>query len=40
MSGQNLADLFGLIALIAMMPIIVIQVLGLIYKLKSKKEGV
>jgi hypothetical protein len=40
MDGQNLVDLFGLIALIAMMPIIVIQLLGLIYKFKSKKEGV
>src|SRR5690554_3524183 len=36
----SVADLFGLIAIVAMMPIVVIQVLGIVYKLKSKKQGI
>ena len=35
-----LVDGFGLIAMVAMTPIIAIQVLGVVFKLKSKKEGV
>ncbi|MFA6890262.1 MAG: DUF1538 domain-containing protein, partial [Bacilli bacterium] len=31
---------FGMIALIAMMPIISIEILGLLFKIKSKKEGI
>lgn len=34
-----LRDGFGMIALVAMMPIITIQIVGLIYKLTSRKEG-
>jgi hypothetical protein len=36
----NLFDLFGMIALIAMTPIVTILALGIIYKFKSKKEGI
>lgn len=35
-----LVDGFGMIAMVAMTPIIALQVLGLIFKLKAKKEGV
>ena len=35
-----LVDGFGLIAMVAMTPLIALQVLGLIFKMKSKKEGV
>ncbi|MGI6092934.1 MAG: DUF1538 domain-containing protein [Negativicutes bacterium] len=39
--GANvLADGFGMIAMVAMTPIIAIQVLGFIFKLKSKKGGI
>lgn len=39
--GANvLIDAFGIIALVALTPLIAIQVLGLIYKRKSIKEGV
>lgn len=34
-----LADGFGIIAMVAMTPIIALQVMGFIFKLKSKKEG-
>lgn len=34
-----LRDAFGMIAIVAMTPIITLQVLGLIYKLKSHKKG-
>lgn len=34
-----LADGFGMIAMVALMPIIALQVLGFIYKIKSKKGG-
>ncbi|SCP98234.1 DUF1538 domain-containing protein [Anaerobium acetethylicum] len=33
------ADGFGLIAMVALMPLITLQVLGLIFKMKSKKRG-
>ena len=33
-------DSFGVISMVAMTPVIALQVLGLIYKLKSKKSGV
>ena len=37
-TGANvLTDAFGLLAFIAMTPILIVQILGLIYKLKSKK---
>ena len=35
-----LVDGFGMIAMVAMTPIITLQILGLFYKMKSKKEGV
>lgn len=35
-----LVDGFGMIAMVALTPLIALQVLGLIFKLKSKKEGV
>jgi len=35
-----LTDSFGVIAMVAMTPLIALQVLGLIYKLKSRKNGV
>ncbi len=39
--GANvLVDGFGIIAMIAMTPLLALQILGLVFKLKSKKEGV
>lgn len=39
--GANvLADGFGMIAMVAMTPIIALQTLGFIFKIKSKKEGI
>lgn len=39
--GANvLVDGFGIIAMVAMTPIIALQILGLVYKVKSKKGGV
>ncbi|MCJ7842156.1 DUF1538 domain-containing protein [Lederbergia sp. NSJ-179] len=39
--GANvLIDGFGMIAMVAMTPLIALQILGLVFKLKSKKEGV
>ena len=35
-----LMDSFGVISMVAMTPVIALQVLGLIYKIKSKKSGV
>ncbi len=35
-----LSDGFGMIALVALVPIITLQILGIMFKLKSKKEGV
>ena len=37
-SGQGGNDSFGVIALVAMMPLIAIQVMGIIFKLKQKKN--
>lgn len=38
--GANvLVDGFGMIAMVALTPLIALQVLGLVFKLKSKKEG-
>ncbi|HCX65783.1 MAG TPA: hypothetical protein DHN33_11305 [Eubacteriaceae bacterium] len=33
-------DGFGMIALVALMPIITLQILGFLFKLKTRKEGV
>ncbi len=39
--GANvLIDAFGLISMVAMTPIIALQILGLIYKIKTRKRGV
>jgi len=38
-SADALADGFGMIAMVAMTPIIALQTLGLIFKVKSRKEG-
>ena len=39
--GANvLSDGFGMIALVAMAPIITLQALGLIFQARSRKEGV
>ena len=35
--GNILTDAFGLVALVAMMPLITIQIMGLIYVVKSRK---
>ena len=35
--GNVLSDAFGVIAMVAMAPIVAVQISGLIYKLKSKK---
>ena len=39
-SADVLVDGFGIIAMVAMTPIIALQIMGLIFKLKSKREGV
>ncbi len=41
LEGANVvADGFGMIAMVAMTPIIALQILGILYKIKSKKGGV
>ncbi len=39
-SADLIRDGFGMIAMVAMMPIVTLQLLGLIFQLKSKKKGV
>ena len=39
-NGNVLTDAFGLVALVALSPLLTIQILGIIYKLKSKKESI
>lgn len=39
LGGNVLADAFGIVAMVAMMPLISIQMVGLIYKRKDKKEA-
>jgi len=39
LGGDIIADAFGVIGLVAMMPIITIQILGLVYKLKTVKKA-
>ena len=36
--GNVLTDAFGLVALVAMSPLITIQILGIIYKIESKRK--
>jgi len=38
-SANVLIDGFGIIAMIAMTPLIALQILGFIFKIKSKKRG-
>lgn len=37
--GNSVKDAFGVIALVAMTPLIAIQILGIIYKIKTKKKN-
>ncbi|HZK21204.1 MAG TPA: DUF1538 domain-containing protein [Oscillospiraceae bacterium] len=39
-TADVLVDGFGIIAMIAMTPLLALQILGLVFKLKSKKEGI
>lgn len=39
-SADVLIDGFGMVSLVALMPIITIEILGLVFKIKSSKEGV
>ncbi|KXO16325.1 hypothetical protein HMPREF3189_00824 [Clostridiales bacterium KA00134] len=39
-TADLLIDGFGVIAMVAMMPVLSISILGLIFKLKAKKESV
>lgn len=39
-NGNVLTDAFGLVALVALSPLITIQVLGIIYNMKSKKNNI
>ena len=39
-SANVLIDGFGMIAMVALAPLITLQILGLIYKAKTAKEGV
>ena len=38
LGGNVVSDAFGVVAMVAMTPLITIQILGLIYKLRSKKS--
>jgi len=37
--GNVMTDAFGIVAMVAMTPLIAIQLLGLVYKLKSKRNA-
>lgn len=39
-TANVLVDGFGVIAMVAMMPLVALQLLGLIFKIKAKKEGI
>ena len=39
MGGEIVSDAFGVVAMVAMTPLITIQVLGLIFKLQEKKSS-
>ena len=39
-TANVLVDGFGIIAMVAMTPLIALQLLGLVYKAKTKKEGI
>ena len=38
--GNLVADAFGVVAMVAMTPLITIQVLGMVYQIKQHKAGV
>lgn len=38
-TANVMIDGFGVIAMVAMMPLVAIQILGLIFKIKTKKEA-
>ena len=38
-TANVMVDGFGVIAMVAMTPLVAIQILGLIFKIKAKKEG-
>lgn len=38
LDGNMLTDAFGLVAMVAMMPLITIQIMGAIYVFKSRKQ--
>ena len=37
--GNLVADAFGVVAMVAMTPLITIQILGMVYQLKQQKNG-
>ncbi len=39
LGGNVLTDAFGVVAMVAMTPLITIQILGLVFKLRQKKSG-
>ena len=39
MGGNLVADAFGVVAMVAMTPLITIQILGMVYQLKQQKSG-
>ena len=39
-SANLIIDGFGMIALVALMPIIMLELLGVLFKLKNKQEGI
>ena len=39
MGGNILTDAFGIVAMVAMTPLVTIQVMGLYYKLKTKNDA-
>ena len=39
LGGNIMTDAFGIIAMIAMMPLVTLQIIGLIYKIKLRKAG-
>ena len=40
LGGNILTDAFGIVAMVAMTPLITIQALGLIYSIKGRRAGV
>lgn len=39
MGGNILTDAFGIVAMVAMTPLVTIQIIGLFYKLRQKKNA-